>query len=82
MNFFELFLLTFLDHPSFDGIGLNELFLSQDRGGGTVEKRNVALRAVKMSQRSNFQFFGGSAILVDFGFLKIHLLAAKHPHTG
>ena len=82
MNFFELFLLTFLDHPSFDGIGLNELFLSQDRDGGTVEKRNVALRAVEKSLKSNFQFFVGFAILVDFGFLKIHQLAVKHPNTG
>ena len=82
MNFFELFLLTFLDHPSFDGIGLNELFLSQDRDDETEETRNVALRAVERIQRSNFQFFGGFAILVDFGFLKIHLLAVKHPNTG
>ena len=82
MNFFELFLLTFFDHPSFDGIGLNELFLSQDRDGGTVEKQNVALRAVEKSLKSNFQFFVGFAILVDFGFLKIHLLAVKHPNTG
>ena len=82
MNFFELFLFTFLDHPSFDGIGWNELFLSQDRDGETEEMRNAALRAVERIQRWNFQFFGGFAILVDFEFLKIHQLAGKHPNTG